>query len=188
MMDKAGEILNYIFTGIFFIEAVIKMIAVEPRIYFDDGWNTFDTVIVVGSAVSIFVSANSSLSIRGSFTILRIFRVLRLLRLIKRGNSLQMIFNTFVITLHALSNIGGLLLLFIFMYSILGMILFGQVKRNGIMNEYINFENFFNSFMTLFIVATGDSWSAIMAAFTLVNSPSYTCITNPSYQQFISIG
>ena len=99
-----------------------------------------------------------------------------------------MIFNTFVITLHALSNIGGLLLLFIFMYSILGMILFGQVKRNGIMNAYINFENFFNSFMTLFIVATGDSWSAIMASFTFSNTPSSPCINNPSYEQLISIG
>ena len=46
VMDKAGEILNYIFTGIFFIEAAIKIIAVEPRIYFNDGWNTFDTVVV----------------------------------------------------------------------------------------------------------------------------------------------
>lgn len=88
VMDKAGEILNYIFTGIFFIEAAIKIIAVEPRIYFNDGWNTFDTVVVIGSFVSIFVSANTSLSIRGTFTILRSFRILRLLRLIKRGNSL----------------------------------------------------------------------------------------------------
>jgi hypothetical protein len=163
--------MNYIFTSIFSIEAIIQLIAIEPRVYFSDGWNIFDTVIILGSVLSIFISANTSLEIRGVITILRSFRILRLLRLIKRGNSLRLIFNTFVITLHSLANIGGLLLLFIFMYSILGMIVFGTVKRNGLMNFYINFENFYNAFMTLFIVATGDSWNSIMEAFAIENTP-----------------
>jgi hypothetical protein len=147
------------------------LIAFELRIYFSDGWNIFDTIIIIGSVLGIFISANTSLQIRGVITILRSFRILRLLRLIKRGNSLRLIFNTFVITLHSLANIGGLLLLFIFMYSILGMIIFGTVKRNGLMNSYINFENFYNSFLTLFIVATGDSWNGIMEAFAMEFSP-----------------
>lgn len=70
-----------------------------------------------------------------------------------------MIFNTFVVTLHSLANIGGLLLLFIFMYAILGMILFGDVVRNGTLGPYINFETFPNAFVTLFITATGDNWN-----------------------------
>jgi hypothetical protein len=53
------------------------------------------------------------------------------------------------------------------MYAILGMILFGTVMRNNVMNDYINFENFINSFITLFIVATGDSWNEIMSSFTV---------------------
>ena len=47
------------------------------------------------------------------------------------------------------------------------MILFGETMRTGIMNDYINFENFTNSFITLFIVATGDSWNDIMEAFSM---------------------
>jgi hypothetical protein len=167
-----AEILNYIFTVIFFIEAACKLIAFTPRVYFSEGWNIFDFVIILGSFVSIFISANTSLEIRGAITILRSFRILRLLRLIKRGKSLQLIFNTFVITLHSLANIGALLLLFIFMYSILGMILFGTVKRNGVMDDYINFENFYNAFVTLFVVATQDSWEAIMSSFAIENTPS----------------
>ena len=93
---------------------------------------------------------------------IRCFRILRILRLLKRGGkSLHKIFNTFVITLHSLVNIGGLLLLMIFMYSVLGMIIFGRVKRNGIINDYLNFENFLNAFFTLYVVVTGDSWNAI---------------------------
>jgi hypothetical protein len=47
------------------------------------------------------------------------------------------------------------------MYAVLGMILFGEIMRNGIMNAYMNFENFFNALIVLFTVATGDSWNAI---------------------------
>lgn len=68
---------------------------------------------------------------------------------------------TFVVTLHSLSNIGSLLGVIIFMYSVLGMILFAGNKRNDAMNDYINFENILNSFITLFVVTTGDSWNAI---------------------------
>jgi hypothetical protein len=46
------------------------------------------------------------------------------------------------------------------MYSVLGMILFGTQMRTGLMNDWMNFENFINSFMMLFVVTTGDSWNA----------------------------
>lgn len=67
-------------------------------------------------------------------------------------------FNTFIVTLPALVNVGGLLLLLLYLYSVLGVFLFAEVKRNGMMNDVINFESFFNAFITLFIIATGDSW------------------------------
>lgn len=86
-----------------------------------------------------------------------------------------------MITLHSLANIGALLLLFIFMYSVLGMILFGATKRNRVMDDYINFENFYQSFLTLFIVATGDTWNEIMISFAIENHPSSECVANPTY-------
>lgn len=111
------------------------------------------------------------------------------MRLIKRGsNSLNLIFNTFVITLHSLVNIGGLLLMFIYMYSILGMIIFGNMKRNGIMNDYNNFETFTNAFTTLFVVATGDSWNYTTAAFTMENSPINGCINGAGFDEYIKHG
>lgn len=42
--------LNYIFTGIFIIEAIIRLIAMRLD-YFKMGWNVFDFVIVVFSIV-----------------------------------------------------------------------------------------------------------------------------------------
>jgi hypothetical protein len=72
-----------------------------------------------------------------------------------------------------------------YMYSILGMIYFGEVKRNGSMNEYINFENFTSAFITLFTVATADSWNYTTASFTWDSEPNNKCIENPSYQDFV---
>lgn len=134
------------------------------------------------TAVSIVVSLNSSLQIKGAVTLFRSFRILRVLRLLKRGGkNLHMIFNTFVITLQSLVNIGALLLLIIYMYSVLGMILFGTQMRTGLMNDWMNFENFINSFMMLFVVTTGDSWNAFQTSFVVENSILYQCLENPTY-------
>lgn len=48
------EIINYIFTGIFLIEAIIKISAFGKR-YFKEKWNTFDFLIVVFSIVFVLV-------------------------------------------------------------------------------------------------------------------------------------
>ena len=74
------------------------------------------------------------------------------------------------------------------MYSIMGMIVFGDVKRNLAMNDYVNFETFTNAFMTLFVVATADKWNDIMQSYGIEDSPSADCIINPSYSDFIANG
>jgi voltage-gated sodium channel len=161
---------------------MVKIIALGPKLYFNDGWNVFDFIIVIGSIGGIFISNHTQLKISGTTSVLRafrIFRILRIMRLIKRaGKSITLIFNTFILTLHSLVNIGGLLLVFIFIYSILGMMIFGQQKRNGFMNDYINFENFSNAFITLFAIATIDSWNFTAKAFALENDSSTDCIEN----------
>jgi Ion transport protein len=162
------ENINYVFTAIFALEVIIKLIGQGFKPYFSDGWNTFDCLVAVASGLSIIVSAHTSLSIKGALTLLRTFRILRILRLLKRGGrNLHMIFNTFVITISQLVNIGALLLLIIYMYSVLGMMLFGANMRSGLMNHYINFENFIHSFLTLFTVTTGDSWNATQTSFVV---------------------
>lgn len=155
------ENLNYIFTSIFVIEVLLKILA-YGKTYFKDGWNIFDLLVAVGTFSSIFISNFTNLSLGGATSIVRAFRISRVFRLIKRAKSLRLIFNTFIVTLPALVNVGTLLLLIQYLYSVLGVYLFAEVKRNGIMNEVINYENFLNAFITLFIVATGDSWDLIM--------------------------
>jgi len=49
------NVLNYVFAGIFAIEALIKLIAFGRR-YFLDPWNVFDFIIVIGTFLAIGVS------------------------------------------------------------------------------------------------------------------------------------
>jgi hypothetical protein len=83
-IKSVREVLNQIFTAIFTVEAIIRLLALGWRNYFKDGWNIFDFLIALGSVIGIFVSMSTSVQIRGTST-LRAFRILRLLRLLKRG-------------------------------------------------------------------------------------------------------
>ena len=61
---KFSEQMNYIFTAIFLVEAILKLLGLGRK-YFNDPWNIFDFIIILGS--SFFVS----LKLLFNITILR---------------------------------------------------------------------------------------------------------------------
>lgn len=70
MDPSVGETLtngNYFFTATFAIEAVIKLMAMSPKFYFQEGWNIFDFIIVTLSIVELGLSNVSGLSVLRSF-------------------------------------------------------------------------------------------------------------------------
>ena len=75
-----------------------------------------------------------------------------------------------------------------YVYAIIGMLYFGSVKRNDTMNDYINFETFTSAFITLFTVATGDSWNYTTASFTYELTASNYCLQDPSYEDYVRNG
>lgn len=54
---RALEVINYVFSAIFLIEAILKILGLGPKRYFSDGWNQFDFIIAVGSVISIIISS-----------------------------------------------------------------------------------------------------------------------------------
>ncbi len=78
------DILNYLFTVAFTLEAVIKILG-QGSLYFKDGWNLFDFSVVVSSIISVFLTAFTSFNLGASTTIVRAFRILRVIRLVKRA-------------------------------------------------------------------------------------------------------
>lgn len=137
-MRNILEYMNYIFAGIFTIEFLIKYIGFGNR-YFRDRWNTFDMIIVILTLISIIVDQNSSLDLGPQTTVIRSFRIARIFYMLKRNRALKSTFMTFVATLPSMTNIGSLLALIIFIYSILGVYLFAEVKLQGNLNEKVNF-------------------------------------------------
>jgi hypothetical protein len=55
-VELALEIVNYVFTAIFFIEALIKVIGQGVTVFFREGWNIFDIIVVIASTISIIAS------------------------------------------------------------------------------------------------------------------------------------
>jgi hypothetical protein len=88
------------------------------------------------------------------------------------------------VSLPALANVGGVLCLLLYIYSILGTFLFGTVKRNGALDEVINFETFPNAFVTLFTAATAETFNPVYLATTRSSDIEYACTEFPSYQDY----
>merc|ERR1719345_200328 len=86
-IEYATKVLNYFFSIVFTIEAIIKLIAMQGN-YFKDSWNQFDFIVVVGTWIVIGVmrlELNINLEILG--TILRTLRIGRVFRIVKRAPS-----------------------------------------------------------------------------------------------------
>lgn len=119
--------MNSTILCIFIVEAALKLYALRLT-YFRDSWNIFDFgLLCITLSISVlekFIlpnigSGDSSSNVGSKTSILRVFRLGRILRLVNRAASLRMIFNTFLITLPSLANIGILLFIVQFIFTIL---------------------------------------------------------------------
>ncbi len=84
--------------------------------------------------------------------VLRIFRILRILRLLKGAKGLRNLIVTLVLSFPSLLNVGSLLCLVLFIYSVLGRSLFAFLAHQEHINEICNFETLASSGLLLFQV------------------------------------
>ena len=149
-VQNALEYTNYFFTAIFTLEAIIKIIAFNFKGYFSQGWNIFDFVIVIFSYVMLIIGfvGDSDVGPKQA-TIARAFRIGRIFRLITKAKFLRVIFNTIIFTIPSLANVGALMMLLLFIFSILGMQIFATVRLQDNLNEHANFQNFGIALLTL---------------------------------------
>ncbi|XP_074862003.1 voltage-dependent L-type calcium channel subunit alpha-1C isoform X16 [Carettochelys insculpta] len=182
----AMNILNMLFTGLFTVEMVLKLIAFKPKHYFCDAWNTFDALIVVGSIVDIAItevnpaenshcpsSTNGEENSRISITFFRLFRVMRLVKLLSRGEGIRTLLWTFIKSFQALPYVALLIVMLFFIYAVIGMQVFGKIALNDTteINRNNNFQTFPQAVLLLFRCATGEAWQDIMLACL----PNQTC-------------
>ncbi|VDN57760.1 unnamed protein product [Dracunculus medinensis] len=159
------ECSNYFFTGLFALEMLLKIIADGLFDYLSDGFNLFDGGIVALSVIELFQEG------KGGLSVLRTFRLLRILKLVRFMPALRY---QLVVMLRTMDNVTvffGLLILFIFIFSILGMNLFGckfckiedtinsgHIKRC----ERKNFDSLLWALVTVFQILTQEDWNMVL--------------------------
>jgi hypothetical protein len=172
---------NYVFMSIFIVEAILKLIAMK-MLYFKDPWNVFDFVVIVSTILVLIIAALSPIDIRSQATIIRILRLLRMLKIIKRFEKLQMIFQTCMEAIPAMGSMSVLLLLFLFLFSTIGMQTFSFVMLQGDLNRQFNFQTFFSSFLLLIRSATGEGWNTLMFDTARTRSITFQCDPNATWE------
>ncbi|XP_073732363.1 calcium channel, voltage-dependent, L type, alpha 1D subunit, a isoform X15 [Misgurnus anguillicaudatus] len=178
LFNYVMDILNMVFTAVFTVEMVLKLIAFKPRIcvqkkdrmlgYFGDAWNVFDALVVIGSIVDIVLSEidNTEDSARISITFFRLFRVMRLVKLLSRGEGIRTLLWTFIKSFQALPYVALLIAMLFFIYAVIGMQVFGKIAMvdHTQINRNNNFQTFPQAVLLLFRCATGEAWQEIMLA------------------------
>uniref|UniRef100_A0A8D3EG46 Calcium channel, voltage-dependent, R type, alpha 1E subunit a n=1 Tax=Scophthalmus maximus TaxID=52904 RepID=A0A8D3EG46_SCOMX len=181
--------LNTAFTVLFSVECVLKIMAFGFLNYFRDTWNIFDfiTVLVFPKCLSIYVDI-----------FLKLFRAARLIKLLRQGYTIRILLWTFVQSFKALPYVCLLIAMLFFIYAIIGMQVFGNIKLNEEthINQHNNFKSFSGALMLLFRSATGESWQEIMLSClggkqcerdpSLTSEPEGGCGSEFAYFYFVS--
>uniref|UniRef100_S4RAP9 Sodium channel protein n=1 Tax=Petromyzon marinus TaxID=7757 RepID=S4RAP9_PETMA len=172
-MKTALNITNIVFIGIFTTECVLKMFALR-QYFFTFPWNVFDFAVVTLSVFDLAMADNSWLSniVEPTlFRVVRLFRVGRILRLIRGAQGIRTLLFALLMSLPALFNIGLLLFVVMFIFSVFGMSNFGYLKHTAGIDEIFNFETFGGSMLCLFQITTSAGWDGLLAPTLLSKEP-----------------
>eukprot|EP00736_Rhodelphis_marinus_P009837 Rmarinus@m.21844 len=152
------SVANTIILYIFIAEMLLKIAAFGVVPYLRSRWHVFDAFVITGSLlVQFFVSASHA-------PVVSLFRVLRVARLM-RVRAIQRMLLTLWISVPTLVNVGALLLLLFFLYAVIGVHAFGNVKRTSVLGDHTNMESFGSALALLFRVTTLQGWPEIMDAY-----------------------
>uniref|UniRef100_A0A665W600 Sodium channel protein n=1 Tax=Echeneis naucrates TaxID=173247 RepID=A0A665W600_ECHNA len=155
--------INLVFIIIFTTECSLKIIALRQH-YFAVGWNIFDFVVVILSIVGLLLAdiIEKYFVSPTLFRVIRLARIGRILRLIRGAKGIRTLLFALMMSLPALFNIGLLLFLIMFIFSIFGMSNFAYVRKQAMIDDFLNFEDFGNSMICLFIITTSAGWDGLL--------------------------
>ena len=148
-ISSALSTFNTVCLVIFIIEILLKLYAYGVN-FFKDGWNIFDTFIVLVSIMPMI----TFLSSMRAFRIFRIFRALRALRMMKRLEKLRVIVQALLGALPSVAWVVVLLMIIYYVYAVIGTNLFSTVAPD-------TFGTLWDSLYTLFQITLADDLGQI---------------------------
>ena len=160
--------MNYVFTIIFTIEVVFKMTGLGVRHFVSEKFNIFDLIIVIISYAEMYFQKDSnSPGIFSSFRAVRLFKIFKLFQV----GDLRILIDSIAFTLTTIGDYVILLLLFIYVFALLGMSFFaGKIKFDKDDNVDLvngkapreNFDTIEWSVITIFEVMMSEGWNDLM--------------------------
>uniref|UniRef100_A0A8K9V4R2 Voltage-dependent T-type calcium channel subunit alpha n=1 Tax=Oncorhynchus mykiss TaxID=8022 RepID=A0A8K9V4R2_ONCMY len=164
------EICNIVFTSMFAMEMILKITASGCFNYLRNPYNVFDGVIVIISVCEIIGQSDGGLSI------LRTFRLLRVLKLVRFMPALRRQLVVLMKTMDNVATFCMLLMLFIFIFSILGMHIFGckfslKTEAGDTVPDRKNFDSLLWAIVTVFQILTQEDWNTVLYNGMAATSP-----------------
>lgn len=173
-LSEKLDLANSTFTWIFIFEMSSKVLAVGPKKYLQDRMNWLDGSVVSMSIFELLLTAvggsGGNLSAFKTVRVFRTFRVLRIARLLRALKSMKVIIAVISRSASSFVYITLLMFVFIFIYTLLGMQLFGGQFNfpDGLPRG--NYNSFPIAFLTVFQVLTTENWNTVL--FDSMRSPA----------------
>ncbi|XP_072298570.1 voltage-dependent T-type calcium channel subunit alpha-1I isoform X2 [Eucyclogobius newberryi] len=155
------EICNIVFTSMFTLEMILKLTAFGFFQYLRNPYNIFDGIIVIISVCEIIGQADGGLSVLRTFRLLRVIKLVRFMPALRRQ---------LVVLMKTMDNVATfcmLLMLFIFIFSILGMHIFGckfslKTEAGDTVPDRKNFDSLLWAIVTVFQILTQEDWNMVL--------------------------
>lgn len=169
---------NFVMTVIFFLDMVLHCMGFGLKTYWSNASTCFDGVIVLVSVAELVtVRVDPSGTSKSSISAIRSLRLLRLFKMIKQWTSIHHLLATIVRAASEVQNFAILLIVFIFIYALIGMQLFANrlhfdeygahvaITDTNYENSLVprsNFDDFGLALSTVFQVLTGENWNEVL--------------------------
>ncbi|PFX17439.1 Sodium channel protein type 4 subunit alpha B [Stylophora pistillata] len=156
---KVLDVLNLMFTIIFTVEMILKLVALGPLYYIQGKWNIFDGIIVIISLVDTGLELADFKESSGT-SVFRTFRLFRILKLAQSWETMRRLLSTISNSVGPIGNITLILGLVIYIFALMGMKMFGKSYTPEKFGEdgvpRWNFNDFWHAFMMVFRVLCGE--------------------------------
>ena len=174
-------VANYVFVGLFVVELVVRMLALGPLVYFKDGMNTFDAIVVTISVIEIIVAAVVQNVGGVGLSAIRVMRIFRVFRMFKVARGFKPLMDMFIIigkALPAIGSIGFIALVLVLVFAAIGQQVFGgnyaAALLAGKISEYPrhNYDSYGWSLVSVFHLLDGENWFIPLYQHMAVNGPA----------------
>ncbi|NXL16955.1 CAC1S protein, partial [Setophaga kirtlandii] len=161
-LTQVQDNANRLLLALFVAEMLLKMYALGLRQYFMSLFNRFDCFVVCSGILELILVELGTLSPLG-ISVLRCIRLLRIFKITRYWTSLSNLVASLLNSVRSIASLLLLLFLFIIVFALLGMQLFGgkfdfedmEVRRS-------TFDNFPQALISVFQILTGEDWNSIM--------------------------